>query len=76
MSETIDNLILDLLEWASTKDRSYDETLEVWRTSCPRMTVWEDANDRGLVESVTVGGTPLVRVTRTGTALLHQKRAR
>jgi hypothetical protein len=76
MSETVDNLILDLLEWAGAKDRTYDETLEIWRTSCPRLTVWEDANDRGLIETITVNGTPLVRVTRAGTTLLHEKRAR
>ena len=76
MSETIENLILDLLEWAAANDRTYDETLEIWRTSCPRLTVWEDANDRGLIETVTVNGTSLVRVTRLGAELLHEKRPR
>jgi hypothetical protein len=75
MSETVDNLILDLLEWVGTKGHTHYETIDVWRTSCPRLTVWEDATDRGLVETVTVNGIPLVRVTRAGTTLLHEKRA-
>jgi hypothetical protein len=24
--------------------------LEAWRTSCPRLPVWEEANDRGYIE--------------------------
>jgi len=42
-------LILDLLEWLSARERSYEETMDAWRTSCPRLTVSEDANDRGFV---------------------------
>ena len=29
--------------------RPYDEVIDAWRTSCPRLTVWEDAIDRGLI---------------------------
>jgi hypothetical protein len=42
-------LVLDLLEWLSLRERTYEETMEAWRTSCPKLTVWEDANDLGLV---------------------------
>jgi hypothetical protein len=49
MSDTVDALILDLLEWISAGPRSYDEVMEAWRTSCPRLPVWEDASDRGFV---------------------------
>jgi len=38
-----------LLEWIGAAPRSYAETLEAWRTSCPRLPVWEDANDRGFI---------------------------
>jgi hypothetical protein len=48
-SHTVDTLILDLLEWMGPSPRSYAEVLEAWRTSCPRLTVWEDANDRGFI---------------------------
>jgi hypothetical protein len=50
MSDTVvENLILDLLEWVAKRTRTYEETMDVWRTSCPRLPVWEDANDRGLI---------------------------
>lgn len=49
MSSTVDALILDLLEWIAAEPRSYDEVMEAWRTSCPRLPVWEDASDRGFV---------------------------
>jgi hypothetical protein len=74
MSETVENLILDLLEWVSRKDRTYDETLEAWRTSCPRLPVWEDATDRRLLEVTAVTGRSLVSVTQTGLDLLQEKR--
>jgi hypothetical protein len=48
-SETVDTLILDLLEWIGPNPRPYAEVLDAWRTSCPRLTVWEDANDRGFI---------------------------
>jgi hypothetical protein len=50
MSMTVDDLILDLLEWIGPDRRGYLEVMEVWRTSCPRLPVWEEANDRGFVD--------------------------
>ena len=49
MSATVDNLILDLLEWIGPSSRPYTETMDAWRTSCPRLPVWEDATDRGFI---------------------------
>ena len=34
---------VQLLTWIAEQSRSYDETIEVWQTSCPRLAVWEDA---------------------------------
>jgi hypothetical protein len=45
----LDPLILDFLEWIGGGPRPYAEVMEAWRTSCPRLTVWEDAIDRGFV---------------------------
>ena len=45
----LDALILDLLEWIGPEPRPYAEVLDAWRTSCPHLPVWEDANDRGLI---------------------------
>ena len=49
MSETLRPLILDLVAFVAERPRPYAEVLEAWRTSCPRLTVWEDAVDAGLV---------------------------
>ncbi len=50
MSGAPDALVLDLVEWVAKTPRPYAEVIDVWRTSCPRLTVWEDALERGLVE--------------------------
>lgn len=46
----LDSLVLDMLEWLVKEPRTYVQTMDAWRTSCPRLTVWEEAVDRGLVE--------------------------
>ena len=74
MTETVENLILDLLEWVSRKERTYEETMDAWRTSCPRLPVWEEANDRGLVEASFTNGRSVIRVTAKGLTLLKQSR--
>jgi hypothetical protein len=75
MTDTVENLILDLLEWVGRKGRTYHETMDAWRTSCPRLPVWEDASGRGLVETARVDGRSLVRVTSAGFAFLKEKRS-
>jgi hypothetical protein len=47
IGEQLDPLVLDLVEWVAQRPRRYADVLEVWRTSCPRLTVWEEAVDRG-----------------------------
>ena len=49
MSVTLDPLVMDLVEFVAAQPRPYDEVIDAWRTSCPRLTVWEDAIDRGLI---------------------------
>ena len=73
-TDTVENLVLDLLEWVGRKERTYQETLNAWRTSCPRLPVWEDANDRGLLETASENDRLLVRVTPAGLVLLEEKR--
>lgn len=34
---------LELLAWVASRERSYAETMEAWRSHCPRLMVWEDA---------------------------------
>jgi hypothetical protein len=74
MTDTVENLILDLVEWVRRRDRTYEETIAAWRTSCPRLTVWEDATERGLVQSTSESGRSIVRPTSAGLALLREKR--
>ena len=47
--ETVDSLILDLLAWIGPEPRPYAEVIDAWRTSCPRLPVWEEATERGLI---------------------------
>lgn len=49
MSDVVDSLVLDLLEWIGQTPRPYAEVMEAWRTSCPRLSVWEDANELGFI---------------------------
>jgi hypothetical protein len=76
MFDAVESLIIDLLEWVATRERSYDEVMDAWRTSCPRFPVWEDANDRGLVMKQLVDGRIVVKVTPSGLALLEQRNPR
>ncbi len=69
----VEALILDLLEWVATGERSYEQVMEAWRTSCPRLPVWEDANDRGLVQREETAGRSIVKITAEGRALLERR---
>ena len=71
---TVDALLVDLLLWLSVRERTYEAVLEAWRTSCPKLPVWEDANDRGLVTRVTAAGGEFVRITPAGLLYLAEHR--
>jgi hypothetical protein len=73
MSETVDALILDLLDWVAKEERSYTETMEAWRTSCPRLPVWEEANDRHYIIRERKDGRAVVAITQEGRAFLAQR---
>jgi len=49
MSDPVEALILDLLKWIGPQPRPYAEVIDAWRTSCPRLPVWEEANARGFI---------------------------
>jgi hypothetical protein len=75
VSDTVDALILDLLEWIGPNPRPYAEVLEAWRTSCPRLPVWEDANDRGFITRQHAPGRgTLVSVSAAGAEHLRKHR--
>jgi D-3-phosphoglycerate dehydrogenase / 2-oxoglutarate reductase len=75
VSETVDSLILDLLEWIGPGQRPYAETMDAWRTSCPRLPVWEEATDLGFIERRREPGEPaVVAISAAGAEYLRQHR--
>ena len=71
MTETSDPLVLDLVEWIAREPRPYSEVIESWRTSCPRLTIREDAIDRGYVAREPVAGGVVVAITADGEKFLR-----
>ena len=67
-------LILDLVEWVAAGPRTYAELMDAWRTSCPRLTIWEDAVEGGYLRRDTVAGVAMVAVTATGRDVLARAR--
>jgi hypothetical protein len=58
-SDILGSLTIDFLAWLAAKPRDYIDVMDAWRTSCPRLTVWEDAIDAGLVTRVHISGQPI-----------------
>jgi hypothetical protein len=56
-----------MLEWLDKEPRSYADTLDAWKTSCPRLSIWEDALAEQLIriEAGTVCLTPAGRALLT-----------
>jgi hypothetical protein len=72
MSEETQALVLDLVEFVARQPRPYAEVMEAWRTSCPRLTIWEDAQDQNLVRRFrNETGATLVAATADGRELLQ-----
>jgi hypothetical protein len=59
-------LIVDFLTWLAKEPRPYGEVMEVWRTSCPRLTVWEDAVELGYVARRRNGAEAYIVLTPLG----------
>jgi hypothetical protein len=72
MSDSADSLLLDLLEWVASRERSYDEVMDAWRTSCPRFPIWENARARELLFTEHLNGRAVVKVTALGLGLLRE----
>lgn len=71
-----DPLVFDLVEWIAREPRPYADVIDAWRTSCPRLTVWEDAVDRGFVKRESIDGIRTrVVVTELGRRFLRQRAA-
>jgi hypothetical protein len=68
-------LMLQFLIWVADRPRTHADVMEAWRSTCPRMTVWEDAVIDGLV-CLENGGQRTVSLTPHGYALLAPESAR
>jgi hypothetical protein len=74
MTDAVEPLIADLVAWIAREERSYVEVMDAWRTSCPRLPVWEEANARGLVSrSRGEDGVAMVSVTAAGREFLETR---
>lgn len=78
MSEPLSALTLQLLEWISSRPRTYSETMEAWRSTCPRLTIWEDALADSLVqvEGGNAATESQVTLTERGRAVLERFKTR
>jgi hypothetical protein len=75
MSHTEDPLrylTLQFLDWVAATPRTYGDAIDAWRTSCPRLTVWEEAMEKGLVRRVGGGkmNDALIVITDAGRSAL------
>jgi hypothetical protein len=68
---------LQLLAWISERPRTYADVMETWRSTCPRLSVWEDATIDGLARLDGPGAAQVV-LTPLGEAILStaNRRAR
>jgi hypothetical protein len=61
--------MVQFLTWVADRPRTYVETMGAWRTSCPRLSVWEDAIIDGLVR-IDNDANRAVNLTPRGRAVL------
>jgi hypothetical protein len=76
MNHGPDALVLDFVEWIAAGPRAYGEVMDAWKTSCPRLTIWEDAIDQGLVQRCRIDGRLSIETTAAGRDLLAKTRQR
>jgi hypothetical protein len=72
VSDKIDALLRQLLTWLSREEQPYADVMEAWRTSCPQLPIWEEANERGFVDRAQTDGRAVVRITSAGRAFLAE----
>ena len=76
MADPVEPLVLDLLEWIGVEPRPYAEVIDAWRTSCPKLPVWEEANLRGFLNHLHEAGREArIQVSPAGLDFLRAQRA-
>ena len=78
MQGAISPAVREFLLWVAARPRTYAEAMDAWRTSCPRLSAWEDALDDGLIRVEHGPRLPecAVRLTAQGQAVLHHEAGR
>jgi hypothetical protein len=71
MAESASLIMLQFLAWVADRPRTYPETMEAWRSTCPRLSVWEDAIIGGLVRLDNGNGRAVVLTARGRKLLRH-----
>jgi hypothetical protein len=71
MTDSPSLIMVQFLAWVADRPRSHRQAMDAWRTSCPRLSVWEDAI---LDELIRVGNDKdrAVRLTARGRAALEK----
>ena len=62
--------LVEFLRWIDAAPRTYDYTMSAWRSSCPRLTLWEDASIGGLIALEQRDDDTFVVLTTTGRDVL------
>jgi hypothetical protein len=73
--------MVQFLDWVASRPRTYAEAMDAWRTSCPRLSVWEDAliagfiqvNGNGTMKQAEVALTPRGRAILSAAAAVKEK---
>ncbi len=74
MNEPASLIMLQFLAWVAERPRGYRDAMEAWHSTCPRLSVWEDAIIEGLVKLDNDAGRP-VRLTPLGKTTLEGSKA-
>lgn len=64
-------IMIQFLAWIADRPRNYAQTMDAWRSSCPRLSVWEDAIIEGLIR-IERNANRSIRLTPQGVAVLAQ----
>lgn len=74
MNRSHETLTSQMLEWIDQGTHSYAEAIDIWKSSCPRLSIWEDACADGLISSAP-GMSGVVSLTERGRNFLSQHHA-
>ena len=74
MSESPSLIMIQFLAWVADRSRTYAQTMDAWRSTCPRLSVWEDAIIEGLVR-IDNDADRGVTLTPRGRAVLEEAKA-